>query len=401
MPTVALIGPELYPIPPIHGGAAELFIEKAAERLSGWRPVVIGVSDPQLPIHEIRGQVEYFRIPLEGWRKWLYCRYRRLYPLYDRHVAQVVAIVQPDLLHVHNRPLLALSLKERLGRAAPPILLHLHNLYNSLGKRERPAPETPVPAAALLACSQFVLDREATRLGRAAWLRRVVYNGVEPEAFRPRWDQEAQVRQLRRRYDLGDEPTVLFAGKLREAKGVHILLAAMERVWQAWPRAVLVLVGGTEYGAHRTMRETPFLRRFRQQLASAPGRVVLTGFIPPDRMPEAYLLGDIFVGPSQIEEGLGLVFLEAAAAGLPVIATRMGGIPEVVRDGETGLLLAQKDDAGELAGKIGRLLEDPALGERLGRQGREWVSANFSWQKIAQSLEKVYDEVLSTKTGEQ
>ena len=66
MPSVALIGPELYPIPPIRGGAAELFIEKTAARFQNWRPVVIGVSDPELPDHEVRQGVEYFRIPLHG-----------------------------------------------------------------------------------------------------------------------------------------------------------------------------------------------------------------------------------------------------------------------------------------------------------------------------------------------
>ena len=67
--------------------------------------------------------------------------------------------------------------------------------------------------------------------------------------------------------------------------------------------------------------------QLRRDLAQAPGRVILTGFIPPADMPRAYLLGDVFVGPSQIEEGLGLVFLEAAAAGLPIIATRRGRHP--------------------------------------------------------------------------
>ena len=141
------------------------------------------------------------------------------------------------------------------------------------------------------------------------------------------------------------------------------------------------------------MRETPFLKELRGQIARARGRVVLTGFIPPAEMPGAYLLGDVFVGPSQIEEGLGLVFLEAAAAGLPVIATRMGGIPEVVRDGETGLLLEQKDDAAELAEKILDLLRHQERAQALGQQGREWVLNNFSWEKIAQTLEGVYDEV--------
>jgi spore coat protein SA len=395
MPTVALIGPELYPIPPIRGGAAELFIEKVAGRFKSWLPVVIGVSDPELPSHEFRGQTEYFRILLSGWRKRLYCRYRDYFPLYDRQVAKVINRVQPDLIHVHNRPLLAQALQRRL-RHPIPIILHMHNLSASLGKRERPRLGTVIPLAGFAACSHFVLDRERDRLGLGASLYRVIYNGVQTDAYASRWDPAAGVQEVRRACGLGDEPTVLFAGKLRASKGVHILLKAMTRVWESTPRAALVLVGGTEYGLGRTMRETSFLAQLRRDLAEAPGKVVLTGFVPPDQMPPAYLLGDIFVGPSQIEEGLGLVFLEAAAAGLPVIATRQGGIPEVVQDGKTGLLLDKLDDGAELAAKISALLGDAPLRQRLGEQGRAWVAANFSWEKIAGTLEGFYDEVLAS-----
>ena len=398
MPTVALIGPELYPIPPIRGGGAELFIDQVAARLTRWRAVVIGVSDPDLPRRETRGGVDYYRIPLEGWRKRLYCRYRQVFPLYDRAVARIIHQVQPDLIHVHNRPLLALSLQRRLTPCIP-VILHMHNLYESLGKRERPRPDALIPVAGFAACSQFVLAREEERLGRDAGLHEVIYNGVDTGAFSAIWDQGPQRRQVREEYGLGDEPTVLFAGKLRESKGVHILLRAMTRVWEAVPRAALVLVGGAEFGRGRTMRETPFLGQLRRDLARASGRVVLTGFIPPSAMPRAYLLGDVFVGPSQIEEGLGLVFLEAAAAGLPIIATRQGGIPEVVRNGFNGLLLRRKDDSGELAEKITRLLNDAPLRQRLGQQGREWVSANFSWEKTALTLEAFYDDVMEQGPG--
>jgi spore coat protein SA len=394
MPTVALIGPELFPIPPIRGGAAELFIEKVADHFTNWRPVVIGVSDPDLPRRETRGQAEYHRVPLEGWRRWLYCRYRNYFPLYDREVARLVQQTRPDLLHVHNRPLLALSLARRVGGAIP-VILHMHNLYESLGKRERPRLGTSTPVAGFAACSTFVLERERSRLGLGAGLSRVIYNGVETAAFTSIWDQDSPRRQVRQQYGLDDEPTVVFAGKLRESKGVNILLRAMTRVWDQTPRAVLVLVGGTEYGRNRTMRETPFMTQLRRDLAQAPGRVILTGFIPPTDMPRAYLLGDVFVGPSQIEEGLGLVFLEAAAAGLPIIATRKGGIPEVVRDDFNGLLLRQPDDAAELAEKIIGLLGDAPLRQRLGQQGRDWVSADFSWEIIARTLEAFYDEVMN------
>jgi len=398
MPTAALIGPELFPIPPIRGGAAELFIEKVADHFTHWRPVVIGVSDPDLPRRETRGQAEYHRVPLEGWRRWLYCRYRNYFPLYDRAVARIIRRLRPDLIHVHNRPLLALSLARR-GGGAIPVILHMHNLYASLGKRERPRPGTPIPVAGFAACSRFVLERERSRLGLGAGLYRVIYNGVETEAFTSIWDPESPRRQVRQQYGLDDEPSVLFAGKLRESKGVHILLRAMTRVWESLPRAVLVLAGGTEYGRGRTMRETPFMTQLRRDLAQAPGRVILTGFIPPTDMPRAYLLGDIFVGPSQIEEGLGLVFLEAAAAGLPIIATRQGGIPEVVRDGLNGLLLRQPDDAMELAEKITHLLGDAEMRRTLGQQGRIMVQSDFTWGKIARDLEGFYDEVLGQGSG--
>jgi spore coat protein SA len=398
MPGVALIGPELYPIPPIRGGAAELFIHQVASRLTAWRPVIIGVSDPELPRRENRSGVEYYRVPLAGWRKRLYCRYRRYFPLYDREVTRIIQQVRPDLIHVHNRPLLALFLNRRFGGEIP-LILHMHNLYESLGKRERPQPDAPIPVAGFAACSRFVLERERSRLGQGAGLYRVIYNGVDPEAFTSLWDQAAAVREVRRRHGIHDEPTILFVGKLRASKGVHILLATMDLVWQAVPRAVLVLVGGTEYGRGRTMRETPFLQQFRRDLARAPGRVVLTGFIPPDQMPGAYLLGDVFVGPSQIDEGLGLVFLEAAAAGLPIIATKMGGITEVVRDGFNGLLLEQKDDLAELAEKIIRLLSDVNLRKELGQQGRDWVVSHFSWDKIARTLEAFYDDILGHNLG--
>ena len=105
-----------------------------------------------------------------------------------------------------------------------------------------------------------------------------------------------------------------------------LLVAAMARVWEQVPRAALVLAGGTEFGRGRTDRETPFLKELRRRLAGTRGRVILTGFIPPAQISRAYLLGDIFVGPSQNEEGMGMVFLEASASGLPIVATRQGGI---------------------------------------------------------------------------
>ncbi len=199
----------------------------------------------------------------------------------------------------------------------------------------------------------------------------MVYNGVDPEVFRPKWERADEARAAREHYGLTDEPVVLYAGKIRESKGVGVLLAAMLRVWEKVPRAALVLVGGTEFGRGRTQRQTPFFRQFREQVAQAPGRVVLTGFVPHENMATTYLLGDVCAAPSQKPEGMPMVLLEASACGLPLIATRLGGIPEVVQDGVNGLLVDRPPDADELAGKIITVLIDNDVRQRLGqRPGR-------------------------------
>jgi spore coat protein SA len=397
MPTVALIGPELFPIPPIRGGATELFIDRLAAHLSRYHPVVIGPADPELPPRERRGRVEYRRVYLSSWQQWLYRRYRHLLPIYDRRVAGIVRQMAPDLLHVHNRPLLALNLKTWFPGV--PVILHMHNIYSILGKRERPAPYTPILVEAFVACSSFVLEQERERLGTGAGAHLVMYNGVDIESFRPKWERPDEARAARKHYGLTDEPVVLYAGKIRESKGVEVLLEAMHRVWEKIPRAALVLVGGTEFGRGRTKRETPFFKQFREQVAGAPGRVVLTGFVPHEEMAKTYLLGDVLVAPSQKPEGMPMVLLEGSACGLPLIATRVGGIPEVVQDGINGLLLDNHDDIEELAGKIMALLQDAVLSQRLGQKARERALERFSWQRIAQEQEAVYDGVIEGRAG--
>jgi spore coat protein SA len=392
MLTVALIGPELFPIPPIRGGATELFIDRLAAHVTHYHPVVIGPADPELPAREQRGQVDYRRVYLSPWQKWLYRRYRHLLPLYDRRVAGIVRRIAPDLLHVHNRPLLALNLKTWFPRL--PVILHMHNIYSILGKRERPAPFTPIPVEAFVACSNFVLLQEQERLGTGAGVHLVMYNGVDIEAFRPKGERPDEARAARERYGLTDEPVVLYAGKIRESKGVGVLLAAMHRVWEKLPRAALVLVGGTEFGRGRTKRETPFFKQFREQVDRAPGRVILTGFVPHEDMAKTYLAGDVLVAPSQKPEGMPMVLLEASACGLPLIATRLGGIPEVVQDGVNGILLDNADDHEELAENILVFLQDAALSQRLGQKARQRALERFSWQRIAREQEAVYDGIV-------
>jgi glycosyltransferase involved in cell wall biosynthesis len=148
-----------------------------------------------------------------------------------------------------------------------------------------------------------------------------------------------------------------FVGWLLPIKGPGYLLNAMTAVWQEHPDAELVFVGKGDL-------EGPL--RAQASFAGCDGRVKFLGW--RDDIPEIMSLFDVFVLPS-LNEGMGRVLVEAMAAGRPVVASRVGGIPDLVRHGETGLLVAPRDDEA-LAASISLLLSNPRTAERMGERGR-------------------------------
>jgi phosphatidylinositol alpha-1,6-mannosyltransferase len=119
--------------------------------------------------------------------------------------------------------------------------------------------------------------------------------------------------------------------------------------------------------------------------AGVADEVVFTGSVPWEELPAHYAAGDVFAMPCRTRgggldvEGLGIVYLEASATGLPVVAGDSGGAPDAVRDGETGYVVGGRDiDA--IADRVATVLADPDLARRLGAAGRAWVEAEWGWQ---------------------
>ena len=119
--------------------------------------------------------------------------------------------------------------------------------------------------------------------------------------------------------------------------------------------------------------------------------VILTGSVPWEELPAHYDAGDVFAMPCRTRrgglevEGLGIVFLEASATGLPVVAGRSGGSPDAVLDGETGHVVDGRSVA-DVAAVISRLLGDPARGRAMGERGRQWVEQEWRWDVLAARL---------------
>jgi glycogen synthase len=204
----------------------------------------------------------------------------------------------------------------------------------------------------------------------------VLHNGVDAEAFARTVRREALARHRVR------EPYVLFVGRISEQKGIFPLLEAV----RALPADVeLVLCASSP--------DTPELLARLEAAVAGRARVRwINAMLPVDEVVQLYSHAAAFVCPS-IYEPFGLINLEAMACGTPVIATRVGGIPEVVVDGETGWLVEPGDPAA-LAEALGRALADPERGRRMGEAGRRRVEAHFTWERIAERTLDVYRQAI-------
>ena len=206
-----------------------------------------------------------------------------------------------------------------------------------------------------------------------------IFNGIDVDAFAAGGKDRAAVRA-----ELGVPPgafVILSVGRLAPVKGHAHLVEAAPEVLRGHPEAVIVVAG-----------EGP-LRRDLEALARSLGvadRLRFPGHW--QEMPRLLRAADLFVLPS-LNEGLGLALLEAMAAGLAAVASRVGGVPEVVRDGETGVLVPP-GDARSLAGAILKLMADPALRGRMGEAGRARARQQFSIARAVRETEQLYEELM-------
>ncbi|HEU4348309.1 MAG TPA: glycosyltransferase family 4 protein [Actinoplanes sp.] len=203
--------------------------------------------------------------------------------------------------------------------------------------------------------------------------------GVDVDAFHPGVDGFA----VRRKYGLRDRPVVVCVSRLVPRKGQDMLIRALPTIRRRVPGATLLLGGGGPYRAR--------LERLARELGVASD-VVFTGSVPWAELPTLYAAGDVYAMPCRTRaggfdvEGLGIVYLEASASGLPVVAGDSGGAPDAVLEGETGYVVGGRDVAA-IAGRITDLLSEPDRCKAMGAAGRSWVEREWRWEKQADRLD--------------
>lgn len=208
--------------------------------------------------------------------------------------------------------------------------------------------------------------------------------GVDASRFRP---DPGAGQEIRERHGLAGRPVVVCVSRLVPRKGQDTLIRAWPEVVRRVPGASLLIVGGGPY--------LKTLNHLAERIG-VTAHVTFTGSVPVEELAAHYCAGDVFAMPCRTRrggldvEGLGIVYLEASAAGLPVIGGDSGGAPDAIAQGESGYVVPGRD-TGALAARVTELLTDPARARAMGEKGRAWVERDWSWEQAAARLRAIID----------
>ncbi len=307
-----------------------------------------------------------------------------------------------SLVHLHAMGRLGATVRTACKKRGIPYVVSLHGGHFTIPPEElalfqRPAKGTLCygkPFGLLFGTRKILKDAAAIlSVGRAEHLKvrerypeQAVYlpNGVDTGRF-----AQGIGERFREKHNLRDRKIILCLSRIDPQKGQLSLVQALPEILKKVPEAFLVLVGSSTIESYR--------QRILDTIAKEKleDKTLMISQLAPDSddLLDAYAACDVFSLPS-IHEPFGIVVLEAWAASRPVVASRIGGIPHFVDDGENGLL-CEPGDLGGLTERLIRVLSDKELAERLGRSGCEKARRSYDWDVIVKRLTRIYEKVLS------
>jgi glycosyltransferase involved in cell wall biosynthesis len=338
-----------------------------------------------------------------------------LHPGFARQVAMDLQREACDVIHIQHCSQFARVIRKYNPKAK--IVLHLHAEWFSQGG-SRIFEERLNNIDLVTAVSGYVAAKTRRDFPAIAGRCEVMYNGIDAREFTREKNYQAAQGKTKR---------ILYAGAISPHRGLHVLLEAFKLVVEQFPNVHLDLVGPHgNYPLQDTfdIRDSALRKSVAPYYAFKPLSLLKTklfpgshnrgsytscleAMMPPEvservtfhgwvgdrpRLIEHYYEGDIFVLPSICNDSFGIPVVEAMAAGAPVVASRSGGVVETVREGETGFIV-EKNDARQLAQALLKLLQDDVLRETLGRAGRKRALANFTWDKVARTMLRCYQEL--------
>jgi spore coat protein SA len=377
-PKVAIVTPGTFALPSDFSSSVERVVDEISLHLAAEADVYVFSKFRQglRPTETVNG-VTHIRPSAKspaGYRKAVLGRLRQLHP---------------DLVQVENRPGLVRAVKRAAPRAEVWLSLHSVTFVSPAHISKKRLARELKAARRIVLNSAFLRGELARRFPRMRSKMLINRLGTDPERFRSQWEPGG--REAREAFKAGrglaGRRIVLYAGRLIPIKGVHVLLRCWRKVIRRVPDAVLVVAGSAFYGSGRL---TPYVRNLHRLGERTPDAVRFLSYVPYSEMPEWFRAADVAVVPSVGKEAFGLVNVEAMACGVPVVASRVGGIREIVIHGENGFLVSPRELAGRLPELLVRLLSDEPLRRTMGERGAQMVRQSFTWRHTAERQMALY-----------
>lgn len=304
---------------------------------------------------------------------------------------------KPDIIHVHNMHYFSLEHADVLAKAKNqlgiPIVLTAHNVWeDSLWKEFN---QRAYYWDAVIAVSQYIKD-ELVKSGYRGDRITVIHHGINPGVFKP----DVYKEEAKQKFPSFEGRRVIFhPARMSFAKGSHISIEALAIIKKHFPDVLLVMAG-TEKTVDWGSKQSQEIARIKEMIRELELEDhVYIEFFPWEKMPLAYQAAEICIYPSCFEEPFGLVMLEAMAMKRPIVVSRAGGMPEVIKEGETGFIVPMRNPAA-LAERCCELLANPSLSRQMGEQGRKTVLQLYTKELMAARTLHVYGEVLAIQLRE-
>lgn len=209
----------------------------------------------------------------------------------------------------------------------------------------------------------------------------VIYNGIHPEDYEC---PENEVWKIKSMLNITNQPAILFVGRLEPRKGVHLLLKAFKLILKH-KKCKLIITGSGKQNLFKKLAKSLNVEK----------QTIFTGYVSNTTLKKLYNACNVLVIPS-LFEGFSITALEAMAAGKPIVASNIGGIPEIIKDGVHGKLVDPRKTE-DLAEALMLFIDNPKLAEEIGEKNKKYVAENFKWEKTAKLTEKIYENLINEK----
>lgn len=389
MYSIAIVVPELLPVPPTLGGAVEHWVDEVSKRMVSDSRKIAVVSRPA----GVRGHeaIEYIAIPWTATEKFFYKIKQRVTwknPLrylakiqnvysYSRRVA--LAVQKFDLIYLHNEPNILFFLHKQ---PTQQIILHMHNDHLSIPWLRFFYRRALSRVDKIICVSDYIRKQAVSHFPEYAERFDVLLNATDANVFKPYADEG--FLQLKNILSFeSDKQYLLYVGRLTPIKGVHVLIEAFFKIYSQKPNTRLIIVGSSFF---KGSIKTPYEKKLEALAKPIQEAIIFTGYLAHEKLKYLYSAVDIVVFPSVSAEGFGLVIIEAMSSGTCLIASAIGGTPEIFENGKSGMLV-KPGDVEELAETISTVLKSPNVMESMGKAARQKVLSDYTWEHLVDKLE--------------